>query len=500
MNRSKTNHHPFPPSPTPPLSVFFLGYCGAQVPLVAACLASRGGVVPCLAACCAAWGLAAAATAFVASPAAFYAARVVLGVAESASFPLVWAYLHAFYPGQAELGAAYSAVTATIAAAQVAGGPLAALILSVRSTRLAGWQLLFVAEAAPTLAVAAWTFLSLPRSPATATFLPPDAQRWLVARHRALAASSPPAPRFAALASRKLWCLGGLEAVVSAAKYALLFFAPLLVDALLTGAAVEHGSGAGGAHTAPPPPPHRAAAVAALTSIPFGLAAVTTVVNAHHAKRTRERRWHVVWPVCACAVGLALLAATIGRSAAGALLALVVGLQVYGATGVVATYPASIFGEREEKRGGMEKGGAFLFRSTKRRNHQPLPPTPHPLFPPRSRWRRRRHRLRPRQRRRQRGRPGRARAVWRAARRDGILCRALRRHGGRRGGGSGRVRRRFAVAGGRRRRGWGAAARESGRGRGRRVAAGVGEKEKEVDPSFCLLCFSWIVAGVVFGG
>jgi hypothetical protein len=82
--------------------------------------------------------------------------------------------------------------------------------------------------------------------------------------------------------------------------------------------------------------------VAALTAIPFGLAAASTVVNAHHSRRTGERRWHVVWPVAACAAGLAALGAALPRSAPAAMAALSLGLLVYAATGVVATYPASI--------------------------------------------------------------------------------------------------------------------------------------------------------------
>lgn len=228
------------------------------------------------------------------------------------------------------------------AAAQVLGGPVAAILLSLDGLAgLAGWQIIFLFEAAPTLVVALWAHRSLPRSPATA--LPPDARTWLVARQRAGIGGTTSAnrdDRWAALRQPRLWALGCLEAVVSVAKFALLFFTPLLVDAVLTGAAVRH---AGVGH-APPLPAHRAAAVAALTAIPFGLAAAATIANAAHAKRTRERRWHVVWPIAACAAGLGGLAFTLPRSAPGALASLTVGAQVYVASGVVSSYPASMLG------------------------------------------------------------------------------------------------------------------------------------------------------------
>ena len=95
-------------------SLFFVGYCGAQVPLVAAAARSRAGPVPWLCASCVAWGALAAATACVKTPAQFYAARVALGVAEAPSFPLLWGVIHSFY-AEREIGAAFAWVTATIA-------------------------------------------------------------------------------------------------------------------------------------------------------------------------------------------------------------------------------------------------------------------------------------------------------------------------------------------------------------------------------------------------
>lgn len=99
-------------------SLFFVGYCGAQVPLVAAATRSRAGPVPWLCAACVGWGVLAAATAFVRTPAQFYGMRVALGVAEAAAFPLLWGVINAFY-AEGELGAAFSWITASIAVAQV---------------------------------------------------------------------------------------------------------------------------------------------------------------------------------------------------------------------------------------------------------------------------------------------------------------------------------------------------------------------------------------------
>ena len=64
-------------------SLFFLGYVGAQLPLVA--LAMRVGRVPFLAGSCVVWGVCAAAFAGVKGVAGFYVLRILLGVSEAAT-------------------------------------------------------------------------------------------------------------------------------------------------------------------------------------------------------------------------------------------------------------------------------------------------------------------------------------------------------------------------------------------------------------------------------
>ena len=69
-------------------SLFFLGYVGAQLPLVA--LAMRVGRVPFLAASCVVWGCCAAAFAGVKGVTGFYVLRILLGVSEAATVRSFW--------------------------------------------------------------------------------------------------------------------------------------------------------------------------------------------------------------------------------------------------------------------------------------------------------------------------------------------------------------------------------------------------------------------------
>lgn len=386
----------------------------------------------------------------------------------SLQFPIMWAHIRAFYGGSdVALGHAYAHITAVATAAQIVGGPLAALLLRLDGFwNLSSWQMLFLFEAVPTLGVAGWV-MALPRSPETAKCLDPEARKWLGARAKSaggggavgVAPPPPPSPSSSppgssrerdyqryrqlerrgssssspqqglrsslasvvaaarsSLTSWRIWALGGMEALVSAvsfesfelffffskrvfvsvrkrrgkssllfpslsslkkkkklqAKYAVIYWTPLLVAAMVTKGGDEFStspkeSSTSSLHHAPPPPASAAAAVAALSAVPFGLAAVATLANSAHSKRTGERRWHVVWPVVACAAGLAGLGLTLNRerrgemaaisssspaaapdgafaarAAAPAFASLVVASLVFAATGVVASYPSSI--------------------------------------------------------------------------------------------------------------------------------------------------------------
>lgn len=219
----------------------------------------------------------------------------------------------------------------------------------------------------------------LPPTPPAAACLDPDERAWLIARQAAAAAAAAKAgggrggaaagalarphhasrwARWAALARAdaagaatwRTWALGAMETAVSACKYATLYWTPLLVDAILGGGG---GGGAGAspaAAAAAPPTPRRAAAAAALSAIPFGAVAASTLLNGRHSKLTGERRWHVVWPIAVSVAGLAGLALTLPASAgdpltparaAAAFVALLLAAQVFACAGVVSSYPAS---------------------------------------------------------------------------------------------------------------------------------------------------------------
>lgn len=94
-----------------------------------------------------AWGVVTAATAAAMTPGALYACRLALGAAEAGTMPGCWFLLSRFVP-ENEMAYAYSFPLAFTAAAQVIGGPLAALFLGPLHNvgGLRGWQWLFLGE------------------------------------------------------------------------------------------------------------------------------------------------------------------------------------------------------------------------------------------------------------------------------------------------------------------------------------------------------------------
>ncbi len=151
-------------------SIFFAGYMVLQVP--SNLLLHRLGARWWLGAILIAWGLIAAATAFVRGAAGFYALRFALGLAEAGFLPGVAVYVARWFPESHRA----RAVARYIIAGQIAavlGGPLSAALMKGLDgvAGLSGWQWMLIAEGVPValLGLAFWAFL--PERPEAAGWL-----------------------------------------------------------------------------------------------------------------------------------------------------------------------------------------------------------------------------------------------------------------------------------------------------------------------------------------
>ena len=125
------------------------------------------------------WGVVTILTGFVHTVGQFYAARFVLGIAESSFFPGMIVYLTHWFRLR-ERSRAIACLYAAVPAASLIGSPLAGWLLGVHWQMLAGWRWLFILEGVPAIVLGIVTIFYVTDRPAQARWLPPDERDWIV--------------------------------------------------------------------------------------------------------------------------------------------------------------------------------------------------------------------------------------------------------------------------------------------------------------------------------
>jgi ACS family tartrate transporter-like MFS transporter len=160
--------------------IFFLGYALFEVPsnIILAHVGARRWI----ARIAITWGLLACAMAWVRTPIQFYTLRFLLGVAEAGFFPGVIYYLSRWVP-TAYRARAHAAFMIAIPASQIVGALVGGALLGLDGVaHLSGWQWLFLIEGLPSvfLGVAALRFLT--DCPEDAHWLSTKERHWLSLR------------------------------------------------------------------------------------------------------------------------------------------------------------------------------------------------------------------------------------------------------------------------------------------------------------------------------
>jgi len=299
--------------------IFFIGYLLFSVP--ANMMLQRVGAARWIAAITILWGLVSAGMAFVTSPAQFLALRFLLGMTEAGFFPGVIFFLSCWFPDRMR-GRIIGNFFVAVPLSNVLGAPLSSWLLDQPMAGYAGWQIMFLVEAAPAVLFGLITWFALPDSPATARWLDAGeraALTGLLERDRGAAAEEGGASTVAGLASARVWGWGLIYFLIVIALYGFGFWAPQILKSSGTLADFDVGL---------------------LVAIPYAAAALLMLPWARHSDRTGERTWHLALPAFVGAAGF--LAASLTGSVTLTVVAFTFGvIGVYAACPIFWTLPAA---------------------------------------------------------------------------------------------------------------------------------------------------------------
>lgn len=260
---------------------FFLGYVLFQIP--ANWVFQRLGIRRWFAVLLTAWGVAAAAPAFVTGPTGLVLTRILLGIAEAGFYPAVICYLGRWFPPQAR-ARALALFLLAIPLANIVGMPLSSMLVEHGAVGvLTGWRTMFLVEGLPAIALAVAALRCLPDSPSQARWLTDDDRNTLT-RHHNRQTPTQEASFGVALKDRGIIALAAINAGLYFSQFGVQFFLPQIMQRLYPQGSIT--------------------LIGCLGAICFAVAAVAMLAWGRHSDRRGERSMHLAAPALAAAVVL----------------------------------------------------------------------------------------------------------------------------------------------------------------------------------------------------
>ena len=162
------------------LGTFFLGYFIFEVP--SNVIMEKIGARIWFARIMITWGIFAGAMAFVYDTTSFSIVRFLLGVAEAGFAPGMFLYFTYWFPRRHH-ARIVSGFLVGLPVAVALGAPLSTGLLGLDGLfGLKGWQIMYIAEAIPTIVVGVLTLLVLTDRPEQAQFLTPEEKGWITTK------------------------------------------------------------------------------------------------------------------------------------------------------------------------------------------------------------------------------------------------------------------------------------------------------------------------------
>ena len=274
--------------------IFFIAYFIFEVP--SNLLLERFGARKWIARIMLSWGILSGTMAFIPAIAratglgnenSFYLLRVLLGVAEAGFFPGIIFYLTLWFPAEYR-ARIVGYFMAAIPLSTVIGAPISGVLLYLHGgLGLAGWQWLFIIEAAPAIILAVVVFFYLTDRPADAAWLAPDERTWLAERLAREQRQRQAVHDYSVMQSLVNPRVLGLSLVyfgAVATNYGLSFFLPQIVKAF-------------GLNTF---------LTTLVSATPYVVGLIGMVWWGRRSDRVAERRLHTAFPLFIAAAGIAV--------------------------------------------------------------------------------------------------------------------------------------------------------------------------------------------------
>jgi ACS family tartrate transporter-like MFS transporter len=240
------------------------------------------------------WGILAGFTAAVTDSTSFAIVRFLLGVAEAGFFPGIILYFTYWFPSHHH-ARIVSGFLVGLPVAVAIGAPISTALLGLDGLfGLKGWQVMYIAEAIPTVVIGVLTYFVLTDRPEQAKFLTAEERNWLVTKIAAERRATEAVRKYSlweALYNPKVLLLALNYIGIVTASLGMLIFIPQMIKSLGNYSNMTVGW---------------------LTMIPYLCGAVAMVVWGRISDRMNERRWNLFVGCVFSTVGLVIAGLTMG--------------------------------------------------------------------------------------------------------------------------------------------------------------------------------------------